>query len=90
MSTAAEKYVVTRYEMMAFSLMPMNLTERLGSSSSGMPAWCRPMTPWFFSPVRISRIELVRSSEIGILLQGKMGTPRQAGTMLPPTSTLVG
>ena len=33
--------------------MPMNRTDRPGSTSSGMPVWCRPMTPWSSSPVRI-------------------------------------
>ena len=34
--------------------------------------------------------ELVRVSETPILLQGKIGTPRHAGTWWPLTSTLCG
>ncbi len=73
--------------MIACSLIPMKRTERLGSISSGMPLCRRPMTPWSSSPVRMQMMELVRASVTGILLLGKIGTPRQAGTRLPATST---
>ncbi len=60
--------------MTAFSLIPMNRTDRLGSTSSGMPAWCRPTTPWSASPTRIAIIELVKCvRSTGILLQGSTG-----------------
>src|SRR5262249_41899705 len=85
-STATEKYALTRYDITAFSLMPMKRTFRLGWYSSGMPVWCRPTTPSSSSPVRIAMIEDVWPSVIGILLHGKIGTPRQAGTWLPWTS----
>ncbi len=35
-------------------------------------------------------MEVVRASVTGILLDGKIGTPRQAGTWWPPMSTLSG
>src|SRR6266481_7289662 len=76
--------------MIALSLMPMNRTFMPGSYSSGMPTWCRPTTPWSSSPVRIAMMLDVLSSVIGILLHGNTGTPRQAGIVLPATSTVCG
>src|SRR6202044_682683 len=49
-----------------------------------------PTTPWFCSPARMSRIELVLWLVTGILLHGKIGMPRQAGTEWLPTGTDAG
>ncbi|CAM5373838.1 hypothetical protein SMICM304S_02456 [Streptomyces microflavus] len=38
------------------------------------------MTPCSASPVLMQMMEVVRASVTGILLDGKIGTPRQAGT----------
>jgi hypothetical protein len=76
--------------MMPLASMFMNRTFRPGSYSSGRPVWRKPITPWASSPVRMSMIELVCPSLIGILLHGNSGTPRQDGTWWPPTSTLCG
>jgi hypothetical protein len=69
--------------MTAFSSMPMKRTDSPGWYSSGMPVWCRPMTPRACSPVRSSSTELVLWLVTGILLHGKIGMPRQAGTEWP-------
>src|SRR6202034_4907126 len=76
--------------MIACSSMLMNRTDRPGWCSSGIPVWCRPTTPWFCSPARMSRIELVLWLVTGILLHGKIGMPRQAGTEWLPTGTDAG
>jgi hypothetical protein len=62
----------------------MNRMGRLGWSASGRPTWCSPITPWSALPVRIARIELVRVSLIGILLQGRSGTHARRGRILRP------
>ena len=59
--------------MIACWSMPMNRTDRLGSYSSGMGVWCSPMTPWSFSPVRMTKMEVVFAAVTGILSQGKIG-----------------
>ena len=71
--------------MMACSSMPMNRTDRPGSYPSGMPVRRSPITPWSFSPVRMTRIEVVFAAVTGILSQGKMGTPRHACSTRPST-----
>ena len=44
----------------------MKRTFRLGSTSSGMPVWWRPITPWSFSPTRIAVISSPRSGNTWI------------------------
>lgn len=62
--------------------MPINRSDRLDRYLSGIPILWRPMTPWSPSPVRSTRMELVRVLVMGILLHGSIGTPSQVCSVL--------